>query len=68
MGYHGLRFQVKPLKGDQNEGDQFTKKDDQNVLRERICPRWNLKEMSSANETKKRKNVTTEIEKIANLD
>ena len=68
MGDHDLRFQVKPLKGDQNEGDQLTKKDDQNVLRERRCPIWNLKEVSSANETKKRKNVTTEIEKIANLD
>ena len=37
-GDHGLRLQVKPLKDDQDKGDQLTKKNDLNASMERDAP------------------------------
>ena len=38
MGDRGLRLQVKPLKDDQDEDDQLTKKNDLNALMEGDAP------------------------------
>ena len=68
MGDCGLRLQFKPLKDDQDEGDQLTKNEDLNALREGDAPDETQRKWVALMKLKKWKDVPTEIEKITNLE
>ena len=68
MGDCGLRLQVKPLKGDQDEDDQLTKNEDLNALREGNALYETQRKRVALMKLKKWKDVPTEIEKITNSE
>ena len=68
MGDCGLRLQFKPLKDDKDEGDQLTKNEDLNALREGDAPDETQRKWVALMKLKKWKDVPTEIEKITNLE